>query len=80
MAQEVIKEIHYSDQVIEKNPQNVTKLSKIRHNSTEKIFPAFSQKGLTLRFNGTRFLRLQIYQKEMTKLHFLRIFEKATFF
>ena len=45
MAQEVIKEIHYSDQVIEKNPQNVTKLSKIWLNSTEKHFPHFLKKG-----------------------------------
>ena len=43
-------------------------------------FPEFSQKGLTPRFHGTRFLRLEIYPKEMAKLHFLRIFEKATFF
>ena len=43
-------------------------------------FPVFSQKGLTPRFNGTQFLRLEIYLKEMAKLQFLRIFEKATFF
>ena len=63
MAQEVIKNIYQSNQVSNKNPQNVTKLSKI-----------------TPRFNGTRFLRLEIYLKEMAKLQFLRIFEKATFF